>query len=267
MQMSENPQILKGMIEMEQKNQTKKLPGFYIALCCCVIAVGIAGFFAQNMETESTNALTEVTQEPQSDIIAESTAGNDLPLPQSQTIVVAEENTAETPVQPAAHIEPAADTAAETADDYTADNPDCVPASTIVSAQESTLFADPLPDMTILAGFSDNKLVYNEFYGDWRAHCGIDIAADAGSEVHAAANGTVTQTSPSSYGNQITIEHENGFKTVYAQLGETNVSVGDSVSQGDVIAFVGESTGENVQKPHLHFEILKDNVPQNPEEY
>ncbi|MDD6564888.1 MAG: hypothetical protein PUF08_07385, partial [Clostridiales bacterium] len=87
--MSENPQILKGMIEMEQKNQTKKLPGFYIALCCCVIAVGIAGFFAQNMETESTNALTEVTQEPQSDIIAQSTAGNDLPLPQNQTIVVA----------------------------------------------------------------------------------------------------------------------------------------------------------------------------------
>lgn len=91
---------------------------------------------------------------------------------------------------------------------------------------------------------------------------GIDIATPFGSPVRAIADGIVSiiHWLPG-YGNIIIITHSEGYRTVYAYLSEINVSEGQIVKRGDVIAQSGESlTGEMV-----HFEIWKDREKQNPE--
>ena len=85
-------------------------------------------------------------------------------------------------------------------------------------------------------------------------HKGIDIGASTGSDILAAAGGTVTiSTYSSSAGNYIMISHGGGVSTVYMHCSQRLVEVGDTVSQGQVIAKVG-STGYSTG-PHLHFEI------------
>ncbi len=94
-------------------------------------------------------------------------------------------------------------------------------------------------------------------------HRGIDIGAPNGSNVLAADAGTVIVAgSGRSYGNYIVIDHGNGYTTLYAHNSRLCVSVGDSVSRGQVIAKCG-STG-NSTGPHIHFEVKKNNTPVNP---
>lgn len=237
---------------MKNDTNTKKLPGFYIALCCCVIAIGVAGFIVQG-----TDEKTSVTE-----IVAEESEAPELAYAED----VPEEEIAEEVIIP---DEPVQDSApAETSvPDYAFDNPDVVSAAVVVNAEESCEFIKPMNDMTVKFGFVTDTLVYNECYGDWRTHNGIDIEAPVGCSVSATASGTVTEVKKSSYGNTVTIEHENGFKSVYAQLGEINVRTGDTVEQGSVIGTVGKSMGENLKNPHLHYELHKNGTPVNPEEY
>ena len=98
------------------------------------------------------------------------------------------------------------------------------------------------------------------------AHTGLDIGAASGTPIKAVAGGTVTHSSPmGSYGNLVIISHGNGIETYYAHCSRFNVSVGQQVNSGDVIAFVG-STG-NSTGPHLHLEIRINGKPVNPQNY
>lgn len=242
---------------MEQGKNSKKLPGFYIALCGCVIAIGVAGFFAQGIEnSRSTNALTEVEEESTPEVTEEAPAMVEI----TEEPTVAPEPTPD--IEEAVIEEvPAEETG------YEFDNPDIETASIVVRAENAQLFSNPLADMSIVYGFSGTTLMYNEVLGDWRTHNGVDIAADLGCSVNAAASGTVSRVGVTEFGNTVEIEHENGFKTVYAQLGDVNVAEGDIVEEGSVIGTVGESCGENTSDPHLHYEIHRDGKPENPEEY
>ena len=95
---------------------------------------------------------------------------------------------------------------------------------------------------------------YLELYGYTRLHAGVDIGAQYGASVTAAASGSVTvATYSSSYGNYVMIYHADGSSTVYAHMSSLAVSAGQYVNQGDVIGYVG-STG-NSTGPHLHFEV------------
>lgn len=97
-------------------------------------------------------------------------------------------------------------------------------------------------------------------------HNGIDIGNECGTEIFAAAGGSVVYADwMNGYGNYLVIDHGNGYLTAYAHCMELVVGVGDSVTQGERIAFMG-STG-NSTGPHLHFEIKKDGVFQDPLEY
>ena len=96
----------------------------------------------------------------------------------------------------------------------------------------------------------DSLLVSTSF------HSGIDISGfDEGANVYAADNGKViTKVCEGSYGCHIEIDHNNGFYTLYAHMSSfANVSVGDTVTAGQVIGYVG-MTGA-AAGPHLHFEI------------
>ena len=97
-------------------------------------------------------------------------------------------------------------------------------------------------------------------------HSGIDLAAKTGTSVYAAAGGTVELASwYYGYGNCIVINHGNGVKTRYAHLSAYKVSVGTTVSRGQLIALSG-NTG-NSTGPHLHFEVIVNGVTKNPVNY
>ncbi|MCI8353007.1 MAG: M23 family metallopeptidase [Clostridia bacterium] len=93
-------------------------------------------------------------------------------------------------------------------------------------------------------------------------HKGIDIAANTGTQIKAAMDGTVTISSTTgSYGYHIQLTN-NDVSTMYAHCSKLLVNVGDNVTKGQVIAEVG-STG-NSTNPHLHFEIKRGNNYINP---
>ncbi len=98
-------------------------------------------------------------------------------------------------------------------------------------------------------------------------HMALDIANKSLPAVTASDTGTVTYAACLGwgYGCHIIVDHGNGFQTLYAHLSSFNVSAGQGVSQGQAIGKVG-STGRSTG-PHLHFEVRKGGVLQNPLNY
>lgn len=99
--------------------------------------------------------------------------------------------------------------------------------------------------------------------GEERFHYGVDLAADAGTEVDCFADGTVTAVGESSsYGRYCVVSHPEGYATLYAHCSRVTASSGAAVKRGQKIAEVGETgmaTG-----PHLHFELQRDGAYLNP---
>ena len=84
-----------------------------------------------------------------------------------------------------------------------------------------------------------------------------------GANIVAAKSGVVVSPMTHwSYGNNVVINHGDGYVTLYAHCSQVLVSPGQTVNQGDVIALVG-ATG-NVTGPHLHFEVYYNGVRQDP---
>jgi murein DD-endopeptidase MepM/ murein hydrolase activator NlpD len=96
-----------------------------------------------------------------------------------------------------------------------------------------------------------------------RMHGGIDIARPSSRSILASDNGVVISAGWSgAYGNRIEIDHNNGYRTLYAHLSSINVSVGQTVSGGSTIGVMG-STGRSTGI-HLHFEVKKNGSLVNP---
>ena len=101
---------------------------------------------------------------------------------------------------------------------------------------------------------------------EMRFHAGEDIAANTGTSILAADGGTIaTATYSSSYGNYVMINHGGGRVTLYAHMSSMAVSVGQSVTKGQVIGYVG-STGLSTG-PHLHFEVRVNGATTDPKQY
>lgn len=125
----------------------------------------------------------------------------------------------------------------------------------------------PLKNFTITQTGASVGNKINPFYKILRRHDGIDLAATEGTQVLAAADGTVTdiQTGHRTFGNRITITHPDGIQTTYSHLSKMSVSRGQQVRQGTVIGEVG-STGRAFAS-HLHFEVINDGQPVEPVHY
>lgn len=99
-----------------------------------------------------------------------------------------------------------------------------------------------------------------------KSHSGIDIEANKGEKIKAAADGEVILAGVSKvYGNYLKIKHNNGLVTLYAHCSKIIASKGQKVRQGDIIAEVG-STGASTGS-HLHFEVIKAGKAVNPIDY
>ena len=120
----------------------------------------------------------------------------------------------------------------------------------------------------------ESRIVSTEFnptgdksISDGRKHKGMDISTRSQIiPIYATATGTVVNANyHHSYGNQVIIDHGNGFTTLYAHCDELMVSAGDTVKKGDQIATTG-NTGMSTGI-HLHYEIQLNGVYQNPRDY
>ena len=103
-------------------------------------------------------------------------------------------------------------------------------------------------------------------YGDRRFHSGVDLAGSEGSAIYAARSGTVTTaTYNSTSGYYVTINHGDGYSSSYLHMTGYIVKVGQKVSRGQVIGYMG-STGVSTG-PHLHFSIYYNGSTVNPASY
>lgn len=99
-----------------------------------------------------------------------------------------------------------------------------------------------------------------------RMHKGLDIARPSDRTIKAADNGVVVSAGyDGGFGNKIVIDHQNGFRTLYAHLASIDVSVGQTVSKGSKIGVMG-STGDSTGV-HLHLEIHKNGALEDPLDY
>jgi murein DD-endopeptidase MepM/ murein hydrolase activator NlpD len=97
-------------------------------------------------------------------------------------------------------------------------------------------------------------------------HKGLDLAADYGHPVLAAASGTVASAGwEGGFGIKVDLDHGNGYHTWYCHLSRLTVAAGQRVAKGQHIAFVG-STGESTG-PHLHYQVMHDGVAIDPMPY
>ena len=119
------------------------------------------------------------------------------------------------------------------------------------------IFINPLPSGRLTSRFGMR----------WGSmHQGIDLAANIGTPIKAADGGIVTYAGwQGTYGYMVEVDHGGGFKTRYAHCSKIYVKVGQKVYKNKTIAAVG-STGRSTG-PHVHFEVRKYNVAQNPYDY
>ena len=123
--------------------------------------------------------------------------------------------------------------------------------------------SNPLARMVITSGFGWRM---HPIYGSSRFHAGIDLDADTGDAIFAAAGGLVVAAGwRGGYGNCVVIDHGGGIGTLYGHMSSIGVSTGQTVGQGDRVGAVG-STGASTG-PHLHFEVRVYGEPVNPVPY
>ena len=123
----------------------------------------------------------------------------------------------------------------------------------------------PIPELT--PGYASGRLRWpaRGRITDWYrpGHPGIDIAANHGVPIYAADGGVVRSAFwNGNYGNQVVINHRNGFVTSYSHLSSFAVGAGQLVAKGSVIGYNG-STGYSTG-PHLHFEVIRNGYYVNP---
>ena len=122
----------------------------------------------------------------------------------------------------------------------------------------------------LITPYAMDCLSYNQTTRDWRVHSGVDYAAEPGTAVMAAADGTVyTVYEDETMGTTVVISHEGGYATQYSSLAkDLQVSAGDTVTAGQTIGYVGDSALlENALGDHVHFSVTCNDQYVNPEEF
>ena len=208
--------------------------GYYIALILCAAAIGISGY----LYYQNANEPQEVSlQETREDILVGPMEQEDVPALATQP------QTDATTVPPTQQATQPAKKGLKTASP--------------VSGEE-------------VCGYSMEALSYNQTTRDWRVHNGIDIAAEEGTEVLAAADGEVyTVYEDDSMGHTVVIRHEGGYTTKYSSLSENvSVSAGDMVTLGQTIGYVGcTALVETTLGSHVHFSVTHQDKPMDPAEF
>ena len=211
--------------------------GYYIALILCATAIGISGYMYYRNANEAENKMQAAVSDA---VVAEQ--------PQEDMAVIV--------IQP------------EQAEAIAKDSP-TEPATTPTQPKKVMKTGAPVAGQTVY-DYAMDCLSYNETTRDWRVHNGVDIAAEEGAEVYAAADGTVYTTfNDDSMGMTVVIRHDGGYTTQYSSLAEElQVSTGDTVKLGQAIGCVGSTAlVETAIGPHVHFSVTYRDTSMDPAEF
>ncbi len=209
--------------------------GYYIALALCAFAIVISGF----LYYWNANKPEPSLRDPDSTVGATIDPGDDIPVGATQP-----------------------NDATQDATDPSQQKPDNKPGKLGKTAA-------PVAGQTV-AEYAMDCLSYNQTTRDWRTHNGIDIAAEAGTFVTAAADGTVyTVYEDDMMGTTVVISHAEGYTTKYASLSEdVLVQPGDTVTVGQQIGTVGQTALlESAIGDHLHFSVTRNDTPVDPADF
>ena len=204
--------------------------GYYIALILCAAAIGVMGF----VYYRNSSQVQTVSQEPQQATVPAAVVQEDVPAVATESPQIQQTEAATEP-----------------------------------GKKKIFRTAAPISGVEV-AGYAMDCLSYNETTRDWRVHNGVDLAAEAGTEVMAAADGVVYTTyTDDMMGTTVVIRHEGGYTTQYASLApELKVSAGDQVVLGQVIGCVGETALiETNVGPHIHFSVRFNDESMDPAEF
>lgn len=151
-------------------------------------------------------------------------------------------------------------------DDVNDDNDDDdEPSDDVSSAHE---FIAPVAELDII---NDYTFYYNKTLDCYHYHTGLDMAAEAGTQVLACVDGTVESITVGDIldGTKIVLSHADGVKTSYYFIDAAEgLEVGDTVKRGDVIGTVAEPVGSEYKEgAHLHFEVTKNGELADPNDY
>ena len=205
--------------------------GYYIALVLCATAIGISGYLYYRNVTDTPSTQVDTTTPS---VLAGVTDREDVP-------VIATQPSDSGTTQP----------------------------STENTAPKVFKTMAPVEGETV-AEYAMDCLSYNQTTRDWRVHNGVDIAAEEGTPVMAAADGTVyTVYDDETMGTTVVIRHEEGYTTKYSCLAqEVMVAAGDTVTMGQQIGCVGTTALlESALEPHVHFSVTCDNEVVDPADF
>ena len=207
--------------------------GYYIALILCAAAIGITSYVYERNQRLSTQAQLQATQAVQTATLE---TGADVPATATQP---PEPRVQQMPTQP----QP--------------------------TQPEKLRVTAPVAGEPVY-GYSVQALCYNQTTRDWRVHAGVDFPAEAGTEVCAAAAGTVTAAyTDDLLGPTVEIRHQGGYTTRYSSLEkELKVAPGDPVQAGQVIGRAADTAlVETALGSHLHFAVTSQGKTMDPMEF
>jgi len=210
--------------------------GYYIALILCAAAIGITGYvYYQNTQNSEEVILEEIVE----DNILVGTMATEADV----SVLATQPQTEPNPLPSSQPTQP--------------------------PVKNTMQVIAPLAGESVME-YSMEVLSYNQTTRDWRVHNGVDIAAEEGTPVVAAAEGTVYTTyEDDSLGATVVIRHQNGYTTRYSCLRQDiPVSSGDNVAMGQTIGYVGSTAlVETTLGSHLHFAVTHQDEPMDPAEF
>ena len=208
--------------------------GYYIALVLCAVAIGISGYLYYRNANEQPSGNSDVSLSA-----TEQKGKEDLAVVGTQPVI-------------------------GTKDDEPAPGGNDL---TVVTKPMET--ASPVEGQTVVV-YAMDHLGYNPTTRDWRTHNGIDIAAEPGTAVCAAAKGTVYRIyADDTMGVTVILHHPEGYVTCYSSLDEKlAVAAGDSVELGQKLGTVGTTALlENAIGEHVHFSVTCNGQPVDPAQF
>ncbi len=254
----------KGLVEFLDKK------GFYVVLVLCIAIVGVTAVLVTTHNITSSNTEFDNKLIPEEAGPAAGADGKTVAQSSANSTTGTEgqkapekANTPAKPTTPTPAPAPAKQPAAKPS------GTKATTASAKVAAVPSQKFIAPVFGPVVFE-YAQDKLVYNKTLEEWRTQSGIGLGGEKGTAVKAVADGVVSEIkNDPRYGITIILDHQNGFKTVYANLASDEmITPNQRIKQGDIIGAIGETAAFEAAEPsHLHFEVLKNGVVTNPEEY
>ena len=215
---------------MSEHKRNRNTKGFLLAMALCAVALWVTGYVYFRSEQQVQEASVQETYE---DVLVGTIGTEDVPVIATQPQTTATETT---------------------------------PAPT----EKRVLKTMSPVEGSAISGYSMEALSYNQTTRDWRVHNGIDLAAEDGAPVAAAADGEVyTVYEDDTMGHTVVIRHNDGYTSCYSSLSDKlEVKPGDKVVMGDTIGYAADSAiVESTLGSHVHFSVTHYDEPMDPEEF